>query len=185
VAARIEDYAVIGDGRSAALVSREGSVDWLCWPRFDSPSLFASLLDVEKGGAFRLGPNGPSRTRRRYLPGSNVLETTFFAQGGTLVLSDLMSVATEDDKRTSPLPEHELLRVIECAQGAVQVELAVTMRPDYARTLAKWSDGGPLGLRASDRHGLYTVRGDVPITKYGDRAEAHFTLKQGERAAIT
>jgi GH15 family glucan-1,4-alpha-glucosidase len=185
VAPRIEDYAVIGDGRSAALVSREGSIDWLCWPRFDSPSLFAALLDTGKGGAFRLGPNGPSRTRRRYLPGSNVLETTFFTQGGTLVLSDLMSVATEDEKRASPLPEHELLRVIECAQGAAQVELAVTMRPDYARTLAKWSDGGPLGLRASDRHGLYTLRGDVPITLHGDRAVAHFKLKQGERAAFS
>ncbi len=71
--ARVHDHAVIGDGRSAALVDRDGGIDWLCWPRFDSPSLFAGILDAERGGSLRIGPAGPRRARREYLAGTNVL----------------------------------------------------------------------------------------------------------------
>src|SRR5918992_5904023 len=100
----IEDYALIGDCRSAALVSRDGSLDWLCWPRFDSPSLFAALLDAERGGRFRLRPTGAFRTERRYLPGTNVLETAFTGSDGAVALRDLMPVASEEEKRGALAP---------------------------------------------------------------------------------
>src|SRR5215208_134608 len=89
----IGDYALIGDCRGAALVSRDGSLDWLCWPRFDSPSLFAALLDAREGGRFRVRPVGPHRAERRYLPDTNVLETVFRGPSGAVALRDLMPVA--------------------------------------------------------------------------------------------
>src|SRR5437773_3493554 len=96
---KIQDYAVIGDGRSAALVSCHGSLDWLCWPRFDSPSLFGGLLDQNVGGAWSIAPTEPSRAERCYLDGTNVLRTRFRTANGTVVLTDFMPAATEGQKR--------------------------------------------------------------------------------------
>ena len=109
----IEDYSVIGDCRSAALVSRDGSVDWLCWPRFDSPSLFGALLD-ERAGCWKIAPAGPFRAERRYLENTNVLQTRFHTDAGSLIVTDLMPVASEGQKRRMLQPEHEILRVVEC-----------------------------------------------------------------------
>ena len=94
----IGDYALIGDCRSAALVSRDGSIDWLCLPRFDSPSIFAALLDANSGGRLRVRPVGEFRSRRRYLPEPNIVETTFRTANGPFVLRDLMPIASESDK---------------------------------------------------------------------------------------
>src|SRR6476659_4049639 len=95
----IQDYAAIGDCRSAALVGRSGSVDWLCWPRFDSPSLFAALLDPEAGGHWRIAPTTPFSASRSYSERSNVLVTTFEQSGGIVRLTDLMPVYPEEEKR--------------------------------------------------------------------------------------
>src|SRR5215218_2162305 len=116
----IGDYALIGDGRSAALVSRDGSLDWLCWPRFDSPSLFAALLDQERGGHFRVRPTSTFRVERRYLPDTNVLETVFHGPAGSVALRDLMPIASDADKRAAPTPQHEVLREIEGLTGEVE-----------------------------------------------------------------
>src|SRR5829696_8761664 len=105
---KIQDYAITGDGRSAALVSRNGSIDWLCWPRFDSPSLFGAILDSELGGCWSIRPSGPARIERRYLEQTNVLETSFESSSGTLVVTDFMLAASEEEKRSMLLPECEL-----------------------------------------------------------------------------
>src|SRR5947209_5809165 len=107
---KIQDYAAIGDGRSAALVSRDGSMDWLCWPRFDSPSLFASLLDRRSGGSWRIAATRPTRLERQYLSDTNVLVTRFHTAAGIAALTDFMPAVSEEKKRTMLLPQHEIIR---------------------------------------------------------------------------
>lgn len=98
-APKIQNYAAIGDGRSVALISRDGSLDWLCWPRFDSPALFAGLLDARVGGAWGISPTGTARVERRYLDDTNVLRTRFHTAAGLLVLTDFMPAASVENKR--------------------------------------------------------------------------------------
>ena len=90
MASRIEDYALIGDCETAALVSRDGSVDWLCWPRFDSDACFAALLGEPKHGRWRIAPNGPARVTRQYRNDTLILETRFDTAEGAVTLVDFM-----------------------------------------------------------------------------------------------
>ena len=114
---RIKDYGIIGDCRAAALIGRNGSLDWLCWPQFDSPAIFAGILDYERGGHWQICPVAPYRTERRYVGESNVLETTFHCPDGEAVLTDLMPVASEEYKRQTLMADHEILRQIQCLRG--------------------------------------------------------------------
>src|SRR3954466_5016281 len=91
ISSKIQDYAIIGNGRSAALVSRNGSIDWLCWRRFDSPPLFGSLLDRAVGGSWRIQPTARANVKRRYSDETNVLETRFENEKGAIVASSSRS----------------------------------------------------------------------------------------------
>src|SRR5438552_7025235 len=102
----IGNYGVIGDCRSAALISKSGAIDWLCWPRFDSPAVFAALLDAAEGGHWTLAPVAPYRVARRYEGATNVLRTRFVAEAGAALLTDFMPVCSEEDKRGHAVPEH-------------------------------------------------------------------------------
>ncbi len=177
---RIQDYAAIGDGRSIALISRDGSVDWLCWPRFDSPSLFGALLDP-RAGFWRLAPVAPFRTRRRYIDDTNVLETRMETDTGTVVLTDLMPVASEPDKRRLVLPEHEILRVAQCVQGEVELEMVFVPRPDYGRGRGRLRLAGKLGLRLDTAAGMLVLRSGIPLD-VNDEGEARgrMRLRAGE-----
>ncbi|WP_198316364.1 glycoside hydrolase family 15 protein [Cystobacter fuscus] len=178
---RIHDYAVIGDGHSVALVSRAGAIDWLCWPRFDSPSLFAAILDPDVGGTWRLLPVGPSRVTRRYLPDTNVLETRFEADGGVLVVTDLMPIHEERPPRV--WPSRELVRCVSCEQGEVVLEVDYDPRPDYGRAKAPVRDGGRLGWRLEHGGWLYTLRADVPLRpRPGGGLYGRLTMRAGQRA---
>jgi GH15 family glucan-1,4-alpha-glucosidase len=126
----IKDYAIIGDCRTAALISREGSLDWLCLPDFSSPSVFAGLLD-QRGGHFSIKPRSRFTTSRRYLPVTAVLETTFETDSGTARLIDLCPIV---DSLRSLEPMREILRVIEGVEGCVDLEIEFAPRPNYSRT---------------------------------------------------
>jgi GH15 family glucan-1,4-alpha-glucosidase len=179
----IGDYALIGDGRSAGLVSRDGSLDWLCWPRFDSSSIFAALLDTERGGRFRVRPTGTFRSERRYLPDTNVLETVFHTSSGAVALRDLMSVTSEEDKRAALTPEHEVLREIEGLSGQVEVEVVYTPRPDYGRRQPELTSRGAFGLWCDVPDGVLAIRSDLPLqlTLDGHGAYGAATIAAGER----
>jgi GH15 family glucan-1,4-alpha-glucosidase len=178
---KIQDYAVVGDGRSAALMSCGGSIDWLCWPRFDSPSLFAGLLDPHAGGAWVIAPAETARAERRYLDGTNVLETRFRTETGDVVLTDFMPAVSEDEKRRRQWPEHELIRRVECVRGEAEVHVRFDPRPDYGRAKVTLRDAGPLGLRIEVGPRLITLRSDVPLAPAaGGGAAARVRLAAGE-----
>ena len=185
-APKIQDYGLIGDGRSAALVSRYGSIDWLCWPRFDSPSLFGALLDQGGGGAWSITPSESTQIERRYLDGTNVLETRFHTATGSMILTDFMPAISEEDKRRLLLPEHELLRRVECERGEVEVLVRYDPRPDYGRARFHIRDAGALGLRVDLGSGLVALHSRVPFTPAADGgAVGRVRLKAGESTTFS
>lgn len=139
---------LIGDGFTAALVAADGAVDWLCMPNFDSPSVFARILDSDKGGSFAVRPARlPFESLQRYDPDTNVLETLFFTGGGTLRVLD--SMPWSDDPRASI---HELHRRIDCPGGEVELEIVFDPRFDYARVTPRLHVG-TYGVMAEGKSG--------------------------------
>jgi GH15 family glucan-1,4-alpha-glucosidase len=138
----IEHYAIIGDCRTAALVSRDGSIDWLCLPDFSSPAVFAGILDRARGGCFSIRPAGKFAVERRYLGSSAVLETTFRTDGGVVRLLDALPVL---DGVESLDPMREILRVIEGVSGEVDLAIRLDPRPDYGRIRLHPRHRGRLG----------------------------------------
>jgi len=183
----INGYAFIGDCRSAGLVSREGSLDWLCLPRFDSPSVFAALLDAENGGRFLVRPIGEFRTERRYLANTNVLETVFRTPTGACVLRDLMSVSSEEDRRAHLSPEHEVLRELEGIEGAMEVEVLYDPRPDYGRVRPLLERRGAFGLWCEFDGEALVLRSELPLelTDGNRSARGVARIQSGERKYLS
>src|SRR5690242_7485283 len=124
----IADYGLIGDCRTAALISRRGSIDWCCLPRFDSGATFARLLDSERGGYCSVAPRGERWTSsRRYVDDTLVLETMFEARGGNVTLYDFFALAGENDGERGS----RIVRVLEATRGSVDMEIRVAPRFDY------------------------------------------------------
>jgi GH15 family glucan-1,4-alpha-glucosidase len=131
----IGDYAAIGDCRSAALISRNGSIDWLCWPHFGSKPVFAAILDRHRGGFFEIEPENIVEVLRRYVDGTNVLETTFVTKSGVMQLTDAMTLGPT--KAVDMESQRELLRIIEGVEGHVTCRIRYMPRPGFARRRPK------------------------------------------------
>ncbi len=185
----IGDYALIGDCRSAALVASDGSIDWLMWPRFDSPSIFGALLDVERGGTFRIRPAEKFRSTRHYIPGTVIVETAFVTDTGVCIVRDLMTVLSEEDKRNEMVPEHELLREIEGVEGEVIIDIFCDPRPDYGRKRVNFQQRGALGLACRSNGGELYLRTDLPESIFraedGHTAQTRVKIKAGQRSYVS
>lgn len=172
--AAIEDHGIIGDLHSVALITEQGAIDWYCCPRFDSPSLFGAILDHEKGGMFRIGPNDPEiRTRQLYLPDTNILITRFLSATGVGELVDFMPVGTVEEDR------HRIVRTVHCVRGHMHFQLDCSPRFNYGRTEHE---------AHCDSHGVVfetdeltmALDSPVPLTLDGVDVHAFFTLEAGE-----
>lgn len=180
-------YGLIGDMASAALVGTDGSIDWCCFPRFDSASVFAALLDPQHGGHFRIAPTTAGwSSQQQYLPDTNILETTFTTAGGSATLTDFMPVddGDHDDPDMDTRPSHEIHRIVRCLAG--EVELRCDFRPalDYARA---WCEVEPVGRGAVQVRGgrqILTLTASLPLPRTAFGAAASFTLSAGESATF-
>ncbi len=182
--AAIEDYAVVGDGRSAALIARDGSVDWLCWPRFESAPVFGALLDPQRGGSFVVRAVGGAGPVREYVPDTNVLRTRWAAAGGDVVVTDLVPVTTDADHARTLVASHELLRLVECTAGEVQVRIVFDPRPDFAKPDRLRVGGG--SVRAERGAEVWRLRGaDGFVPRKDGGVEAILRLRAGERRALS
>jgi GH15 family glucan-1,4-alpha-glucosidase len=188
----IADYAFLSNCHTGALIAPDGSVDWLCVPAFDSPSVFGNLLD-RGAGSFRFGPYGINQpTARTYVPGTNVMTTTWHTPSGWLLVHDALTMGPRHGPdvitpHTRPPAdndaEHVLVRTVECLEGSVEVQLVCEPAFDYGRNPAEWTVLDD--AHAGDASGAgQTVRlcTDLSLGVEGSAARARHTLKKGERA---
>jgi GH15 family glucan-1,4-alpha-glucosidase len=166
----IEDYALIGNCETAALVARDGSIDWMCVPRFDSDACFAALLGTPDNGRWLLSPAGKARVTRRYLPGTLILETRFETDSGTATLTDFMPLGTARPK---------IVRVVRGVRGKVQMRAELVIRFDYGRTVPWVTRQGGALVAVAGPH-LLAVRSSIPLQGKDMRTVGEFTIKAGK-----
>ncbi|MGH7638266.1 MAG: glycoside hydrolase family 15 protein [Gemmatimonadaceae bacterium] len=172
---RIEDYALIGDCETAALVSTSGSIDWLAWPRFDSPACFAALLGTKENGRWIIAPRDPNaRVTRRYADGSLILETTFETDTGMVVLRDFMPIRGRNS---------DVVRIVTAVRGRVEMATEIILRFSYG-SIVPWVtrlDGGHRAIAGPD---MVSLRTDVPLHGSGLTTVGEFALEEGQSASF-
>jgi GH15 family glucan-1,4-alpha-glucosidase len=176
--APIDRYGVIGDCDTIALVGTDGSIDFMCFPYFDSPSIFARLVDEEKGGSFQLHPSLPgARQKQLYLPDTNILFTRFLASDGVAEISDFMDISEG---------AHRLVRRVKAVRGEIPFRMICAPRFDYARashSVTLTSDGALFVSEGPDRCAL-RLRTFVPLDLQDGAATAEFVLRGGDSATF-
>ncbi len=173
----LEDYGLIGDMQSAALVGRNGSIDWLCLPRFDSPSCFSALLGDERHGRWLVAPAGEVRaSTRRYRPGTLVLETEFEVADGAVRVIDFMP------RRGVGAPR--VMRIVEGVRGRVPMRMELTLRPDYG-SIKPWIETAPDGVVATAGPDAYRLSTPLPLEIRDGTVHAEFVAVEGARERLT
>jgi GH15 family glucan-1,4-alpha-glucosidase len=199
----IADYGFLSDCHTGALLASDGSIEWMCLPHFDSPSVFGAMLD-RGAGSWRVGPYGVYvPAGRRYIPGTNVIETTWMTPQGWLRVLDALTIGDWHDNKhgsshtrppTDYDADHLLVRLVECVQGQVQLEIVCEPMLDYGATAAGWStvDVGPQELSAidcavlttdevRDSSGQFRLFADIRMGIEGNRVHGRHTMVEGEK----
>ena len=175
----IADYGLLADCNSAALLSREGSIDWLCIPRYDGPAVFSRMLDPV-AGHWSIRPAGAFKTERRYVPGTLVIETTFETETGGVRLRDAMAFAHGQRGHGVGLDApHEVLRSVEAVSGTVELEMELAPRPEYGlvKPLFRQEENGGRTFGGPNR---ISVRAGVPVEIADSTMRASFAVGEGE-----
>ncbi|NLD70207.1 MAG: glycoside hydrolase family 15 protein [Limnobacter sp.] len=174
----LEDYGLIGNMISAALVGRDGSIDWLCLPRFDSPACFAALLGSPDNGRWRIAPEEPDfRSSRRYLPDTAVLETRFETAGGIATLTDFMPL-TEDEEKV------DVVRIVRGVRGEVPMAMELSLRFGYGQAVP-WVRHRDYGLSAVSGPDAVELHTTLPLQGKAMRTHAAFVVREGEQVPLT
>jgi GH15 family glucan-1,4-alpha-glucosidase len=171
----IEDYCMIGDSETAALVSREGSIDWLCWPNFSSPACFAALLGTRDNGFWKIAPAGKVKAiRRKYEEHTLVVETIFETKDGEVCLVDFMP----------PRAEHShVVRMVRGVSGRVAMQMDLRIRFDYGRTIP-WVTSRDHELRAIAGSDMVVLHTDAPLHGEGMSTRSGFVVQAGEMVSF-
>jgi GH15 family glucan-1,4-alpha-glucosidase len=176
----IRDYAAIGDGRTAALVARDGSIDWLCLPELDSPSVFATALDAGRGGRFALEPEIEAKVERRYLPDTNVLETTFTTGRGVVRVTDAMALPDAELG-----PTRELIRRVDGLRGQVPMRWRITPAFGYGARTPRLEIRGGTPVATDGPHALAVCSWDAGDAYVDEEAIfGRFEAREGSSALI-
>jgi len=180
----IADYGIIGDLRSVCLVGKNGSIDWCCLPRFDSPSIFGALLDERKGGSFSLRATGDSGLKQMYLPETNVLVTRFMSDEGMAEVTDFMPIGRESGGETKQ-QSRQLVRIAKAVRGPVTFRMECRPGFDYARQrheLDLHPDGKCAVFAAAGEE--FALKASQPMLRNGDAVQSEFVLQSGEEAVF-
>ncbi len=176
----ISDYGVIGNCHTAALVSREGSTDWLCLPRFDSPSLFARILDLERGGFWSIQPATAFESSPEYLAHTNVLKTTFTCDEGKVAILDFMEIIDRHQMQHPHAPGR-VIRIVEGLEGAVEIICICAPRPGYAQAMPQIQ---VLGRQAKFDQFQVNAPADWQLDVQTQQLNCRLTLHAGDRVAF-
>ncbi len=180
----IHDYALIGDCRTSALISSSGSIDWMCLPRFDSPSCFNRLLDWEHGGYCDIQPTAPFRTRRFYHANTAIVTTEFRTSDGLAQLTDLMPVTADGEQSSVLHPLRQLLRRVEVLEGTVEFSLTVKPRPNDGRTIPCFESRGRAGYCADFGGSVLVVAVDSPMEIRDGALTGRVAMDRGESLTL-
>ncbi|HEY9127230.1 MAG TPA: glycoside hydrolase family 15 protein [Acidobacteriaceae bacterium] len=184
----IEEHGLIGNMRSAALVDTNATIDFYCFPEFDSPSVFAALLDAEKGGYFEIRPQfSAMRTRQLYLPDTNVLLTRLLSDDGLVEITDMMPVLSSDKPDSEKEGLSQLVRNVSVVRGEVRFALRCAPRFDYARSEHTITEQNGSYIFEPKTEGIQPMRLHTPVqlTVDGQDVAGEFTLKRGESLTFT
>lgn len=165
---RIGDYALLSNCRANALVSKDGSIDWLCLPEPQSPALFWKLLDTDKGGFWRLSPRDMAWDSRQYLSDSMTIESTFCGPDGSARLTDLLQVSPGHGGPAGMAPDHELTRRIECTSGVCDVEMRLRLAPNFGRTRPRLRFKPGWGVHVEAGPFSFLLATDLPLRECDD-----------------
>ena len=184
----IADHIMIGNCRTAALVSKFGSICWCCLPEFHSPSIFAALLDHEKGGFFLIQPVKEFRSSQSYVPNTNVAEIIFENEDGSARLIDCFVAMEENDKQAALFPDHEILRIVEGVSGSMKLKFEYFPRTYYGKYPAKLRDHKKLGIQFTYKENICIFQTSLATTTLSDDREkvtGEFWLNKGEQVIFS